>query len=77
MLNFLKKFFGTKPTASPCDDTSAKTAESAPVIVDGATGLSFPIEEASVETAKKPAAKKPRAPKDPAAPKKPRAKTAK
>lgn len=65
MLSFLKRFFGAKPTVSPCPEVPYK--------VEAPSQFPFPK---TVKEEKKPAAKKP-ATKKPAAPKKPRAKKSK
>jgi hypothetical protein len=65
MLSFLKRFFGAKPTVSPCPE--------APYKVEASSQFPFPK---AVKEEKKPAVKKPAA-KKPAAPKKTRAKKSK
>ena len=68
MLSFLKKFFGTKPTVSPCPDVPYKV-ETPPTTV-GTVPMSTQYAESA--PTKKPAAKRPAGAKKPAV----RAKTA-
>jgi len=62
MLSFLKKFFGSKPTVSPCPEVPYK--------VEAPTPVSTQATQAAVESIapakKKPAAKKPAGEKKPA-----------
>ena len=66
MLSFLKKFFGTKPTASPCPDVPYKV-ETPPTTV-GTVPMSTQYAEPAPAPApkKKPAAKRPAGAKKPA-----------
>jgi hypothetical protein len=70
MLSFLKKFFGTKPTVSPCPDVPYKV-ETPPTTV-GTVPMSTQYAESTTAPKKKPADKRPDGEKKPAV----RAKTA-
>jgi hypothetical protein len=56
MLSFIKKFFGAKPTVSPCSDVPYKVEKPESKVAE------FPFPTAKpAETKKKPAVKKPAA----------------
>ena len=69
MLSFLKKFFGAKPTVSPCPDVPYKVETPTTV---GTVPMSTQYAESTTAPKKKPAAKRPAGEKKPAV----RAKTA-
>jgi len=64
MLSFLKKFFGTKPTVSPCPDVPYKV-ETPPTTV-ATVPMSTQYAESAPAPKKKPAAKRPAGAKKPA-----------
>jgi len=64
MLSFLKKFFGTKPTVSPCPDVPYKVE--APQTTVGAVPMSTQYAEQATEAVVKSVAKKPAGAKKPA-----------
>jgi hypothetical protein len=70
MLSFLKKFFGSKPTVSPCPDAPYKVET--PQTTVGTVPMSTQYAESATAPKKKPAAKRPAGEKKPAV----RAKTA-
>lgn len=70
MLTFLKKFFGKRPTVSPCPEAPYKVET--PQTTVGAVPMTTQYVEPAAAPKKKPAAKKPAGEKKPAV----RAKTA-
>jgi len=64
MLGFLKKFFGAKPTVSPCPDAPYKVET--PETTVGTVPMSTQYANSAPVTKKKPAAKKPAGEKKPA-----------
>jgi hypothetical protein len=64
MLSFLKKFFGTKPTVSPCPDVPYKV-ETPPTTV-GTVPMSTQYAESATAPKKKPAVRRPAGAKKPA-----------
>jgi hypothetical protein len=64
MLSFLKKFFGAKPTVSPCPDAPYKVET--PQTTVGTVPMSTQYAESATAPKKKPAAKRPAGEKKPA-----------
>lgn len=58
MLNFLKKFFGTKPTVSPCDDLPYKVEAPAEQSKPKRKTAAEKKPVVAAKTARKPRAKK-------------------
>jgi hypothetical protein len=65
MLSFLKKFFGSKPTVSPCPEAPYKVET--PQTTVGAVPMSTQYQTEPLAPKKKPAARKPAGEKKPAA----------
>jgi hypothetical protein len=64
MLSFLKKFFGSKPTVSPCPEVPYKVET--PQTTVGTVPMTTQYAQPAVEPKKKPAARKPAGEKKPA-----------
>jgi hypothetical protein len=64
MLSFLKKFFGTKPTVSPCPEAPYKVEK--PETTVAAVPMSTQYVQPAEESKQKPAARKPAGQKKPA-----------
>ena len=64
MLSFLKKFFGSKPTVSPCTEVPYKVEK--PETTVGTVPMSTQYAEPAPQPKKKPAARKPAGEKKPA-----------
>ena len=64
MLSFLKKFFGAKPTVSPCPEAPYKVETTAPV-AEATPAVKQAVKKPAVKkpAVKKPATRKPRTPK--------------